>query len=252
MADAARKRTYTVTEAAELVGLSRKAISRRVDRGSLRSVVRNGRRLIPRSELERAGLLPEGGAARGSGAASGEPLPTIEGSEGDLAATLVTLVRELMDRVERQATEIAQFRALTVQAESLRADRELTELRARLAHLEGRTTTPAGLRYPAAGRTPQSRIWLPPNAAPESYAGRARLRPPTAPPRAQEAPTGSRHRIVALAIEAAFIVAVAVVAGFAGLSSLQIVAAVLLAWAFVAATEGLVWLRRNADRQDEG
>src|SRR5215204_6041348 len=47
----ARKRNLTITEAAELTGLSRKAIARRVERGSVRSVLRSGRRLVPRSEL---------------------------------------------------------------------------------------------------------------------------------------------------------------------------------------------------------
>jgi len=37
-------RTYTVSEAAELTGLSRKALARRIERGSLRCVVRDGRR----------------------------------------------------------------------------------------------------------------------------------------------------------------------------------------------------------------
>ncbi|MDQ4019682.1 MAG: helix-turn-helix domain-containing protein, partial [Actinomycetota bacterium] len=132
----APKRTYTIAEASELTRLSRKALARRVERGSLRSVVRNGRRLIPRSELVRAGLVVEEGEERGT--ERGTDLPAVT---GDSETALVLLIRDLMERVERQANELAQFRALTVQAESLRAERELAELRARLAHLENR---PAG------------------------------------------------------------------------------------------------------------
>lgn len=48
----------TIREAAATTGLTRTAIRGRVERGSLRSVVgRDGKRRIPRSELERAGLI---------------------------------------------------------------------------------------------------------------------------------------------------------------------------------------------------
>ena len=52
-----KKRTYTIAEAAELTGLTRKALARRVERGSLQSLVRGGRRMIPHAELVRAGLI---------------------------------------------------------------------------------------------------------------------------------------------------------------------------------------------------
>ena len=118
-------RTYTITEAADLTGLSRKAIARRVERGSLRSVVRNGRRRIPRSELVRNGLLEDAERRpRANGPAA--PLLPRPGAGMELAEAggtedmLAALFREVLDRFERQSQEIAQFRALTVQAESLR------------------------------------------------------------------------------------------------------------------------------------
>ncbi len=49
--------TLTIAEAARQTGLSPAAIARRIERGSLAAVLRDGRRRIPASELERAGLL---------------------------------------------------------------------------------------------------------------------------------------------------------------------------------------------------
>ena len=121
--------------------MSRKAIARRVERGSLRSVVRNGRRRIPRSELVRAGLLGEGPQQPRESDPTAPLLPR-PASGGALAETgttedmLATLFREVLDRFERQSQEIAQYRALTVQAESLRLTNELADLRVRLAELE--------------------------------------------------------------------------------------------------------------------
>lgn len=51
--------TFSLTEAAEVCGVSVKALRRRADRGTLRVVVRDGIRRVPASELERAGLLPD-------------------------------------------------------------------------------------------------------------------------------------------------------------------------------------------------
>ena len=260
----ARKRTYTIAEAAELVGLSRKAVARRVERGSLRSVVRDGRRLIPRSELVRTGLLPDEGREWGRDVDLAElPIPAATPAQQPDTA-LVGLVRELLERVERQATEIAQFRALTVQAESLRADRDLGELRARLAALENRTREDGprqvaphetmahpGMR-PATSRSSRSvPIWLPPGATPAPARANAA---PGAPPVSDHAPApgraGPRKRGIVVGLEAAFIVAVAVIAGLAELRPLLILAAVALAWALVAAAEAFVWpwRRHNAQR----
>ena len=261
-----RKRTYTIAEAAELTGLSRKALARRVERGSLRSVVRNGRRLIPRSELVRGGLLPadgeergfEGEEERGSDVPSGGLLVTAATPEADPNTPLVALVRDLMERVERQATEIAQFRALTVQAESLRADRELSELRARLTSLETRAphqaqATPPGTptadadalgaRAPA---QPAAPIWLPPSAT-------AAPAPTPAPPAQRRLPEPPPHTLVGrgwnrafvLILEAAFIVLVGLGATLAGLDSLAVLAVIGAAWLVVAVAEAVAWYGRR-------
>ena len=253
------KRTYTIAEAAELTGLSRKAVTRRVERGSLRSVVRGGRRLIPRSELVRANLIPPdvepparlaptAGLPSPQGTPSDDPLSPF----GDQA--LAGLLRELLERLERQAGEIAQYRAITAQAESLRWDNEVSELRVRLSALEnerrqaelepGAAPLGDGLVPPArpGTRGAGERIWLPPSAggadagrapAPEDSAAGVTLPAANAVPR-------NLGRTVTLAIEALLIAGVAAGAWLADLRPAGIVAAVAVAWIVVAILE---WLR---------
>jgi excisionase family DNA binding protein len=264
-------RTYTITEAAEITGLSRKAVARRVERGSLRSVVRNGRRRIPRSELVRAGLLEDGGSSpRSDPSAPFLPRP-VDGAELEVAGgsedMLAALFREVLDRFERQSQEIAQFRALTVQAESLRLTNELADLRMRIAELERPPEQP--------GQTPQAQqavgdlgrrmtelsrqveelsnreIWLPhqatarptPQAAPRTAA-----RPAPAASAARPAAPARRSprlsRTARFALEAAFIVGVAAAAWLAELSIPAIAVAMGIAWTLVAVTEWLSSERR--------
>jgi excisionase family DNA binding protein len=267
-------RTYTITEAAELTGLSRKAIARRVERGSLRSVVRNGRRRIPRSELARAGLLAEGETPprESDPAAPFLPRPATGGALAETGTTedmLATLFREVLDRFERQSQEIAQYRALTVQAESLRLTNELADLRVRLAELERQPQQPV---QPAQA-TPQQQaqqaaavdlgrrvseltkqveelsnreIWLPPQASSTAHHAAMPMPPaqprPAAPPQAvrQPAPpprTFRLSRTVRFVLEAAFIVAVALVVWRAALPTPAIAVAMGIAWTLVAVVE---------------
>jgi excisionase family DNA binding protein len=266
-------RTYTITEAAELTGLSRKAIARRVERGSLRSVFRNGRRRIPRSELARAGLLAEGEnrPREGDPAAPFLPRPA---SGGELAATgtteemLAGLFREVLDRFERQSQEIAQYRALTVQAESLRLTNELADLRVRLAELERQPQQPPqpaqmaqqqaqhaaavdlGRRVSELSKQVEElsnrEIWLPPQASPTAHPSPMPMPPaqprPAAPPQParQPAPPHRTFRIsrtVRFILEAAFIIAVAVVVWRAALPTPGIAVAMGIAWTLVAIVE---------------
>jgi excisionase family DNA binding protein len=264
-------RTYTITEAAELTGTSRKAIARRVERGSLRSVVRNGRRRIPRSELVRAGLLAESEQTPrdGSPTAPFLPRPASTGVRAEAGTTedmLAALFREVLDRFERQSQEIAQYRALTVQAESLRLTNELADLRVRLAELERQPQTPQESSQPAqhAAAGDLSRrvseltkqveelsnreIWLPPQA--HAVPQHAATPMPPVQPRPQAAPPQPQHplppprtfrvsRAWRFALEAAFIVAVAVIVWQADLPTAAIAVAMALAWTLVA---GVEWL----------
>jgi excisionase family DNA binding protein len=266
-------RTYTITEAADLTGLSRKAIARRVERGSLRSVVRNGRRRIPRSELVRNGLLEDTDKRPPAGGPSSPLLPR-PGAGTDLEAMgsnedmLATLFREVLDRFERQSQEIAQFRALTVQAESLRLTNELADLRMRLAELERQPqqqpqTLPQGPQPPSVttelGRRvhelskqveelSQREIWLPPHASSPQQAqaqapaqprpaGPARTAPPQAAPRPVPRRPRRYMRTIRFVVEALFIVAVAVIAWQAELPTPAIFIAMAVAWTLVAVIE---------------
>jgi hypothetical protein len=69
-------RTLTIAEAADPTGLTCKAIRSRVDRGTIRAVLRDGVRRTPHSERARTGLLE----------------PTRE---------VAAVVGELLDRLER-------------------------------------------------------------------------------------------------------------------------------------------------------
>jgi excisionase family DNA binding protein len=261
------KRTYTIAEAAELTGLTRKAIARRVERGSLQSLVRGGRRMIPRAELARAGLIPEEGEVHDWDPATGAALFPRRGPDDEQAppadsSALAALMRELVDRLERQASEIAHYRAITAEAESLRLAHELGELRARLATLEGRRgmpelgqgsadagsdSQPAPFAAPAArAGASGDRIWLPPSAtaAPTpAPAPQAASRVEPAPPARQRSVAGS---IVWPVGEGLFILAAAAGAWLADLSRTYVVAAIAAAWILVTALE---WLRWNARRR---
>jgi excisionase family DNA binding protein len=265
------KRTYTIAEAAELTGLSRKAVARRIERGSLRSLVRNGRRLVPRSELVRAGLVPDEGAAPESAGSAPSPVPGA-GENASPEVMLASLMRELLDRLERQGNELANYRAITAQAESLHLEREVGELRARLLALEGLN---AGGPPPPAAR-PEETIRLaptppaqPPYAQPpaspagaEQHPGHPIWLPPTAThpsaPQPAQAPAQQQHqpvyaasrpslagRLFLFALEAGFIVAVAIAAWLADLEPALIAGSVGAAWLLVALLELIRWTARS-------
>ncbi len=92
--------TFTIREAAERCEVSYQAMRRRVDRGSLQAVHKDGVRHIPRAELERAGLWP--------GARSGAPeeVQRLQAENEDLRRELREL-RLLPQQVgaEREARE---------------------------------------------------------------------------------------------------------------------------------------------------
>jgi len=113
--------TLTITEAAEATGLSKKALRNRVDRGQIRAVLRDGVRHIPRSELERAGLnvrLPH---------EVGLPHEVAGGASVSLEASETVAWKEALERLERQAAELAELRLITRQAENLREERDRLE-----------------------------------------------------------------------------------------------------------------------------
>ncbi len=80
---------YTIREAADLTGVSVHALRRRADRETIRTVKKNGKRYIPRQELERAGLRI-----------------------GQGPATVKELVAELTETIRQQERELTALRAL--------------------------------------------------------------------------------------------------------------------------------------------
>lgn len=271
-------RTYTISEAAELTGMSRKAIARRVERGSLRSVVRNGRRRIPRSELVRSGLLADASQTTPGSNPRDLLLPRpVDDDELELGVSrpedvFAALFRELLDRLERQSTEIAQFRALTVQAESLRLTNELGDLRMRIGELE--RERPQGEHPPQSvefssriselskqvEELSKREIWLPPHAetgqrVPAAAPARsgaqtqaAALRPPATVGHAHSGRERRGGRALRFLLEAGFLVVVALVAWQAQFRPAAIAVSMAVAWVIVAVVE---WLgSRRAARPD--
>lgn len=283
-------RTYTISEAAELTGLTKKAIARRVERGSIHSLVRNGRRRIPRSELLRAGLLlsEEEVEPEEIDLEDFEPervlLPRLRSRREppgvDATGALTALVRELVDRLERQAGEIASFRAISAHAESLRLVTDLAELRARISQLEGqprpkeltRTAGEAPGREPAGptgepGRLahePMRRglahgeepLWLPPGAdsardvrrAPAKTQAQLEHEAALAARRSPLAETVERRvlrRSARLTAEVLFLVAVAAGVWVAELELSVILGVMAFAWVVVAAVEWMSWRQEH-------
>ncbi len=139
----------TIQQAALATGLSTKALRRRVERGTLASVLSGDRRRIPMSELMRAGLLLTEQEARVSLASvSGEgPRGTPAGNRGAAGDTAnLALVEDLLERLEGQATELGALRERLEQAQQslvmeldarLQVEGELAAARERILELEG-------------------------------------------------------------------------------------------------------------------
>lgn len=120
-------KTYSNQEAAELTGLSVRALRKRIERGQLRAVQQGRYWRIPHVELERSGLVAPLGAAEG------------QGTEGTGPASDFVLAELERERAERQrlTQEVARLRPLTVQIERVtddlhreRAERIAAEARA--------------------------------------------------------------------------------------------------------------------------
>lgn len=97
-----------IAEAAEQLGITHKAVRRRIERGTLPSVLgRDGRRRIPAAALKDASPPPSSGSGRVS--------VTIDAD----------VLEPLMERIEKLAAEAARYKALTDGSE--RRERDLAE-----------------------------------------------------------------------------------------------------------------------------
>lgn len=154
-------RTLTLQEAAAACGTTARALQRRIDRGTLRSVLVNDRRRVPVSELVRVGLLAAADTGHGTAGAGSGQSHGVAATNTSARAAPVLDVRELLDRLLEQERHYAQLAATTEQAEArvreaeeraasekAEADRlrgELWEVNARVQALEQAATreTPA-------------------------------------------------------------------------------------------------------------
>jgi len=131
-------RTLTLRQAADETNLSQKALTGRVERGSLPHVKRDGIRLIPRSALVEAGLLlADGETPEGEPPRQGTPEPTA------VVGELLAQLERQAERLERMAGELGQQKAITEHAESFgESERQLAdELQAEVVELRSKVMT---------------------------------------------------------------------------------------------------------------
>lgn len=114
----------TIQETADRLNLSAKSVRRRIERGTLQSVRRDGRRLIP------LGAVQELEASQKSQAGVEVSPRALVPREDDLAVVLA--------RLEALAAENGRFRALQEVAETTRQqiEAELIQTRAKVTELE--------------------------------------------------------------------------------------------------------------------
>lgn len=118
-------RLLTISEAASATGLSRKALTRRIERGSLRAVKdERGRRVVPRGELERAELLNSDGSPGDEGSPGGELV---------IWRDLYEHERQEREEADAHARELEHDLIAIANAGPIRALRLRRQLRAKLA-----------------------------------------------------------------------------------------------------------------------
>lgn len=130
MANITLMETFTIREAAARCGVTYQTMRKRVDRGTLRSVKQDGVRLIPRAELERAGLWP-----------GSQPVVVPGGELATLRAELAAAQAELDDLrplrgqlgAERDAREHAEQAMHAARAGEQTAAAQLAEIEAQAA-----------------------------------------------------------------------------------------------------------------------
>lgn len=118
---------YTIPEAARAAGLTSREVRVRIEEGDLRAVIRGGRRMVERSEIER--LIER----------SSRPTPAAStGAVEDLVARLeeqaLELARVKRTAAETRARDAAEVRSLEQDLGEVR--RALSRARSRIAELE--------------------------------------------------------------------------------------------------------------------
>jgi excisionase family DNA binding protein len=146
-------RSYTIAEAAKKLGITEKAVRRRIERKTLSAVLgRDGRRRIPAIEVEAAAPSP---TPIGADAPPGTPTPEAVALVARLEslASEVGRLRALTDGSERQARELEE--ALhEARARASAAEAQLAAVQARLAAEAARPWWRRRGRTPAPGNEP--------------------------------------------------------------------------------------------------
>jgi predicted RNase H-like nuclease (RuvC/YqgF family) len=122
---------FTIPEAAERLKITVKAVEKRIERGTIQSLKRDGRRVIPGGEIARVLAQPE--AAHHQQASEVSPSGD-ESPRGEIAETL----SQTLARLEVLAAENGRLRALQEVSESTeqRLSDELHRTRAELLSLQ--------------------------------------------------------------------------------------------------------------------
>ncbi len=136
-------KTLTVAEAAKASGLSEKAIRRRIDRKTLRTVTRNGRVHVYVHDLVEAGVPvdPLVGHERGIGDEGGPQIdPAVSPSLVDLVRDLAAQVVEAEARAARATAllESAEVRERSVDVALVAVQAQVVEKEAKVAELQAR------------------------------------------------------------------------------------------------------------------
>ncbi len=170
-APAPEGRLYTIDEAAQLLGITKKAMRSRVDRSQaapekhsslqIMKDAETGERMIPHDELVRVGLLRPNGQPSPAPLTAGPPRPVRPAEpEAPPQPQVIIDVDAMLERVERLSTQLAERRLLESQAGAREdgerrareaAERELVEARAQLRAAEERAEA-AEARLAAAQR----------------------------------------------------------------------------------------------------
>ena len=137
----------TIAEASARIGLSEKAIRRRIEQGSLASIRRGSRRLIPVAEVERLQVeldFPMAGAGSGngerSGGEAGNPTTALVEQLGR-AVEVVQVETERRVNAERDRDSAVERERSERQAREA-AEAEVVELRARIMEMESVSDDP--------------------------------------------------------------------------------------------------------------
>jgi hypothetical protein len=144
--DGGEPELLTLPEAAVLTGLSTKALTRRIERGTLPSELHTGRRYVRRGELARRQLLGAGNPAEeGSGDGGGELVVWRELYDRERAEHAAT-----RERVEAAAAEAERLRlelAAIANAGPIRAMRLRRQIRHQLGVSAGEKTSEVSAVY---------------------------------------------------------------------------------------------------------